>query len=486
VSKHSRPAQARRHGRVEKSVDPSAFAIARAARDARETLYALNPSFSAKSAAGRVMIGLILAFVLTAVLASFGFGALNWAWQASIWLFAIIGLLRALACFVPLAKPEPLAPSRQLEVSPLWSILIALYDEADSVPPLLEALSKLDWAPDQLDIIFACERDDEATIAALKTQQGRYNFRIVRVPNGGPRTKPNALQTALPFVRGRFVTVYDAEDRPDPAQLRAAFHAFITGPSNLAVVQAPLVTWNHNESWIARQFALDYAIWFRVILPALCRISNIVPLGGTSNHFRTDILRQTGGWDPYNVTEDADLGIRLGRFGYVAGLIAPPTSEEAPPRIGAWVKQRGRWIQGHIQTFSVHLRQPIALTKALKLRGLLGFFLGLAIGPMSAAFALPMLVSLIAVIILNAGRYIEPQIALFIALGLAGHWLTCIIASCRDGRFSLLTACLTLPLYHCLQTFSACRAFWRVVFTPAVWDKTDHGRAARKRVNGRK
>jgi glycosyltransferase XagB len=477
VSKHSRLATARRRGWQTKAVDPSAFAIARAAKEAREAPCNGRSNLSAKRPAGRLFVGVCLLVTGAACLSLMDFGSFSRVWLALLCLFTGLGILRALACLVPAAKSALPDRSIDLEVVPMWSIIVALYDEADCVPGLLDALFKLDWMPEKLDIIFACERDDTATLEALTRLRGRYNFRIVRVPKGGPRTKPNALQTALPFVRGRFVTVYDAEDRPDPAQVRAAFYAFIHGPANLAVVQAPLVTWNHNESWIARQFALDYAIWFRVILPALSRLSKVLPLGGTSNHFRTDVLRHCGGWDPYNVTEDADLGIRMGRYGYLADIIAPPTYEEAPPRVGAWIKQRGRWIHGHIQTFSVHLRTPFEFMGALSWRGFLSFLIGLGIGPLSAILVLP--VTLCA--FTHFARNTFDAMGLWLmALGFVGHGVAAYIGARRDGRLDLLTAVASLPVYYCLQSFAACRAFWRVVFTPSIWDKTDHGKAARR------
>lgn len=285
------------------------------------------------------------------------------------------------------------------------------------------------------------------------------------------------MQTALPFARGRFITIYDAEDRPDPRQLRAAFHAFATGPENLAVVQAPLVTWNYAESWIARQFALDYAIWFRVMLPFLNRISPILPLGGTSNHFRAEILRRVGGWDPYNVTEDADLGIRLGRHGFMAGLIEPPTYEEAPPRISAWVKQRGRWIQGHMQTFCLHLRNPSLLVRQVGWQGAVGIILGLGIGPLSAVFALPLSLHVIWIFSNGPPNFLD----IAIVVSIASQALAAGVAIGRDGRKQLWRALLSQPLYLSLQTLAVARAMWRVVFTPSFWDKTDHGCAARKK-----
>lgn len=455
--------------------DPSVSAIGRAAVRARCELAETAPSQSAKKPAGRVLVAVMLCLALANVLGAFGVKGFSDVWFATSLAFAGLGLLRALACLCHLQQDAPLADMATPEAAPIWTIMIALYKEADSVPSLLASLSLLDWATDRLDIIFACERDDIETLRMLVIYQRKFDFRIIRVPAGGPRTKPNALQTALPFARGRYLTVYDAEDRPDPQQLRAAFQAFVSAPLNLAVVQAPLVTWNHTESWVARQFALDYAIWFRVMLPAFARFSGLIPLGGTSNHFRTDVLREVGGWDPFNVTEDADLGVRLGRHGYRAGLISTPTYEEAPPRIAAWVKQRGRWIQGHIQTFSLHLRRPLTLSRDIGWRGLLAFFIGLGIGPMSGLMVLPFFIGFAAA--LGSGVNFVAWVP--ICIGTLGQSLAACVACHRDGRWILLTSLVTLPLYHCLQTLAACRAMWRVVFTPSIWDKTDHGCAAR-------
>jgi glycosyltransferase XagB len=469
--------RARPYGRLRalKQSHPSEMDIALAALSARNDLAAHAPLLSGKAPAGRVLVGVMVITLVAAL-----FGALNVEIFRGVWLalccaFAALGMLRFAMCFFPIDIATLPKIDKTPNATPIWTILIALYKEADSVGPLLLALSKLEWAQSRLDIIFACEADDDETLQALSNQRKHHNFRIVRVPSGGPRTKPHALQTALPFAQGRFLTVYDAEDRPSPQQLRAAFQAFIGGKPNLAVVQAPLVVWNLDEGWIARQFALDYAIWFRVMLPAFAGLSGLIPLGGTSNHFKTEVLRAVGGWDPYNVTEDADLGVRLARYGFVSGLISPPTYEEAPPKIGAWVKQRGRWIQGHIQTFSLHLRTPFILSRELGWRGLIAFFIGLGIGPMSALISLPLGLG----IGVSFGLGINSGNWMFLALGLIAQFMTAVLACYRDGRWRLLTSLFTLPLYHGLQSVAACRAMWRVVFTPAIWDKTDHGSAAR-------
>ena len=190
-------------------------------------------------------------------------------------------------------------------------------------------------------------------------------MRIVTVPNGQPRTKPRALNYALQDARGTLVAVFDAEDIPDADQLRRAANAFIEGGPRLACVQARLAIYNADESFLSRQFALEYSALFSGLLPALGFLRLPLTLGGTSNHFRRDLLLKIGGWDPFNVTEDADLGIRLARFGYEVSVINSVTMEEAPASWRSWRGQRTRWIKGWIQTYLVHMRRPLRLWRDL-------------------------------------------------------------------------------------------------------------------------
>ncbi len=457
------------------SDDPPPEAVAAAMAQALCRLAQLDPKYSAAKPAGRLFASLVLLTCIWAFVAIMtGIGTDTLAWVIMILALGVC-LFRLWACCVP-----ERTPSRQQEVGPnpeepVWTVLIALYREAGSVASLVTALGNLDWPHEKLDLVFACEADDTETLAALALWRHRTRFRTISVPNGGPRTKPKALQTALPFCRGRYLTIYDAEDLPAPSQIREAWHAFLRGPATLAVVQAPLVIWNARESWISRQFALDYAIWFRLILPALVRLSRFLPLGGTSNHFDIHHLRGVGGWDPYNVTEDADLGARLARCGYTASLIHSPTYEEGTPTLGAWVRQRGRWIQGHIQTVSVHLRRPNRLIGQLGLSGLFAFFLGLSAGPLNAALIL--LSTLLAVGQVTGDGW--GQVLAWASLMGLSQIFVGMIAVHRDGRRGLWIACLAFPLYQLCQIPALCRAIWRIYLSPSIWDKTKHGAEAR-------
>ncbi|MDQ0511670.1 glycosyltransferase [Ancylobacter amanitiformis] len=244
--------------------------------------------------------------------------------------------------------PPPMRDDRRL---PVYSLIVPLYREARIVPQLVAALRAIDYPPEKLQILLVIEADDPQTAAALADHANRPGFEVLIAPGAGPRTKPKALNAALPFARGSIVGIFDAEDIPDPDQLRRVCALFASrGGAKIGCVQARIAIDNVADSWITRQFAAEYAGHFDVLLPLLggCRLP--FPLGGTSNHFRREVLEEIGGWDPYNVTEDADLGVRLVRHGWKAAVIDSTTGEEAPRRFHAWLRQRTRWYKGWMQT----------------------------------------------------------------------------------------------------------------------------------------
>ncbi len=247
--------------------------------------------------------------------------------------------------------PTPPAPSPL----PLYTLIVPLYREAGVAAKLIEALARLDYPVDRLQILLVTEADDEATRAALHSSDLARNMRVLAVPAGEPRTKPRALNYALTFATGEIVAVYDAEDVPDPGQLKMAARAFQTSFGDLGCVQARLDIYNPADTFFTRQFTLEYAALFFAMLPAYERLGLPLPLGGTSNHFSRAILEHAGGWDAFNVTEDADLGLRLARLGFKVSVIPSDTWEEAPATAAQWFGQRTRWIKGWMQTFDLPL-----------------------------------------------------------------------------------------------------------------------------------
>jgi len=401
----------------------------------------------------------------------------------AIWLSIVASALFAAAlawrlCAAANALATPAAPLTTSEDAPPYTILCPLYREAFVLPALVAAIDKLHYPKQHLQVLLVLEPDDEETIAAARALKLAPHYTIVIAPDEGPRTKPKALDAALAHATGEFCTVYDAEDRPHPLQLRAAVAAFAQGGPRLACVQAPLVIDNARVSWISAQFAAEYAVQFGQILPLLARLGLPLPLGGTSNHFRTHALVAIGGWDAHNVTEDADLGYRLARHRYAIGAITPPTYEEAPVRLGAWITQRTRWIKGHIQTWLVLMRNPWRTRAELGLGGLLALHVVLG-GAILAAFAHGFFAALLIYAALSPETVLRP--AAF-ALTLAGYAIALysgLVGAAAQRNPRLIGAALTMPLYWPLATFAAFRALAEFAARPHYWAKTAHGVSAR-------
>jgi cellulose synthase/poly-beta-1,6-N-acetylglucosamine synthase-like glycosyltransferase len=367
---------------------------------------------------------------------------------------------------------------------PVYSVLVALYKEESVAAQLVGALDRLDWPRSRLDIKLICEEDDAQTLAALAALRLAPEYEIVLVPVLQPRTKPKALSYALPGVRGHFVTVYDAEDRPHPGQLREAYAAFTAAPEHVVCLQAPLVITNAQDSWLSALFAVEYAGLFRGLLPMLSLTGLPLPLGGTSNHFRTAALQQIGGWDPYNMTEDADLGMRLHRFGYRSRVIALPTLEEAPTALPVWIGQRTRWFKGWLQTWLVLMRRPVQLGREMGWPAF-AVFQVLVAGMLLSALSHPVILGFLVYLtwlMVEGGTTMGGWLALwlfiidivnifgsyavFICLGLSRMNAT--EKSAVGHRWAFV------PFYWLIMSLAAWRALLELRTNPFSWNKTPH------------
>jgi len=367
---------------------------------------------------------------------------------------------------------------------PRYSVVVALRHEDELVEQLVQSLSRLVWPRSLLDIKLVCEADDGATLAAIEKLALPPEFEVVRVPPIGPRTKPKALKYALAGVRSDYLVVYDAEDRPHPEQLLEAWSIFSCSDDRLAVLQAPLVISNAGQSWWASVFALEYAGLFRGLLPLLARSGLPLPLGGTSNHFRVAALRACGAWDPHNVTEDADLGLRLHRQGYRAGVLVLPTQEPAPTQPSVWLKQRTRWFKGWLQTWLVMMRSPIAAWREMGTRGFLVSQILIA-GMLVSALAHPLLyVFFFHTVGKAAVGHIFPQTFANRALfgidmfDIVGGYLIFTILAWRTmaplERSRGRKHWLWLPIYWLAMFAASWIAVWDLIKRPFYWAKTPH------------
>jgi glycosyltransferase XagB len=365
---------------------------------------------------------------------------------------------------------------------PTYTVLVPAFREPEVIAQVIGSLQLLDYPAERLDIKLLLEEDDEATIAAAEAVSRPEHIQVVRVPAGEPRTKPRACNYGLALARGKYVTIYDAEDHPEPLQLRRAVAAFRGLDDRYACLQAKLSYHNPGQNTITRWFTTEYAMWFSQLLPGLIGDSAPLPLGGTSNHFRRAVLDEIGGWDAYNVTEDADLGVRLHRAGYRTAVLDSTTYEEANSDFVNWVKQRSRWYKGYMQTWLVHMRHPVELIREIGFGGFLGFNLFVG-GTPFLSLVNPFFWALTALWVLGRVDLIDEFFPFWLYyIGLAcfalGNLLfiyTNMVAARQAGRPELVLAALLSPLYWVMMSIAAIKAFIQLLHAPSFWEKTAHG-----------
>jgi len=364
---------------------------------------------------------------------------------------------------------------------PMYTILVPLYKEAGIVRRLVSGINDLDYPRTRLDVKLLCEEDDTETIEMIRSLNLPPHFHLVVVPDALPKTKPKACNYGLQLSTGAFCVIFDAEDRPEPDQLKKAYLAFQRVAGNVACVQAKLNHFNQDQNLLTAWFANEYSMHFELVLPAMGASSAPIPLGGTSNHFITSVLRELGAWDPFNVTEDADLGIRLHRQGYRTAMIDSTTLEEANPNVPNWLRQRSRWIKGYYQTWLVHMRHPGKLLRETGVRGFTSFNL-----TMANAFVLllnPIFWTLTTLYVLSQWGFIQQLFPGFVfyaasAMLFIGNFVFVylnVAGSLQRGEFGITRTALLSPLYWGLMSWAAWKGFIQLFTNPFYWEKTEHG-----------
>lgn len=395
--------------------------------------------------------------------------------------FLFVVLLRGLCTLPPPQARRRLPVALSDDELPTYTVLVPLFRETSVLAQLMASLEQLDYPPEKLDIKIILEANDRAMREAVASIGLPSHFDVVVVPKGKPQTKPRALNYAMHFARGTLATIFDGEDIPQPNQLRLAAAEFAHLPDHVACLQAALELYNPAENWLTRQFAAEYAGLFHVILPALSAYHLPLPLGGTSNHFRVEALRAVGGWDPFNVTEDADLGIRLSRCGYATGTLESATFEEAPSHLKVWARQRRRWLKGFLQTWLVHNRNPMQLLRDL---GPVGFVTAqvMTIGIFASTLLHPLLLALTLwqlqpsqLPTTAAGFLLSGLGVAVLFMGYATAMITCRQGLKHIGASGWTFTLLTIPVYWLIMSFAAWMALWDFLVAPFHWHKTSHG-----------
>ena len=377
--------------------------------------------------------------------------------------------------------PEELAALDEAEL-PVYTILVPLYHETESLPHLVSAIDGMDYPKAKLDVILLLESDDTETVAMARSMDLPGHYRLLVVPDFQPKTKPKACNLGLAEARGEFLVIFDAEDRPEADQLKKAVAGFGGVGPEVVCLQAKLNFYNQRHNLLTRLFTVEYSMWFDLYLPGMDTLGSPIPLGGTSNHFRVEALRELAGWDPFNVTEDADLGIRLKRRGLETRVLDSTTWEEACSHAGFWLKQRSRWAKGYMQTYLVHTRKPMTTLRRLSLRGIAGLHLNLGGTPLclllnpiywtltllwfvfrteAVGEVFPFAVFAMGAVCLFVGNFA------FVYSGM--------LAAYRRSYFDLVKFTLLLPAYWLMMSVAAWKGFWQLIVKPFYWEKTKHG-----------
>jgi cellulose synthase/poly-beta-1,6-N-acetylglucosamine synthase-like glycosyltransferase len=365
---------------------------------------------------------------------------------------------------------------------PVYTILLPVYKEDKLIKKLIWNLQSLDYPREKLDIKLVIEEDDDKTLNAVRNLDFPAIFQVIVVPFHMPKTKPKACNYALHFAKGKYITIYDAEDIPDTDQLKKVVSMFNKLPENYICIQCALNYFNRNENFLTRMFTLEYSYWFDYMLPGLDTLDIPIPLGGTSNHFKLEQLIDLGAWDPFNVTEDADLGLRAYAKGFKVAIVNSTTYEEANNEPINWIRQRSRWIKGYMQTYLVHMRNPIKLWKKLGARGFLGFSFFIGATPLTF-LTYPLLLAIFIAYLLfdfSSIRTLFPDWVLFMAIFnlLVGNILMIYInmmAVFKRRFYELILFSIANPIYWLMHSIAAYMGLYQLIVKPFYWEKTNHG-----------
>lgn len=439
---------------------------------------------------------LVLGFVIGLVVILF---IVNW--RAA--LTATVGLLTALYAgdllfnlFIiarTVRRPSDIGVSdaqlSSLRVSslPTYTILCPLYKEGRVLGQFIEAIGAMNYPASKLQVLLLLEADDDDTRDRALAMDLPDYVTVVTVPPSLPKTKPKACNYGLTLARGKYVVIYDAEDVPDPLQLKKAVVTFRQLGDRVACIQCKLNFYNPHTNLLTRAFTSEYALWFGLVLPGLQSVNAPIPLGGTSNHFRSDVLRRIGGWDAFNVTEDADLGMRLVKNGYRTAIVDSMTLEEANARPKSWFWQRTRWIKGYYQTYIVHTRLTRRARDAASWRPLDrilfqtvigGKMLSILINPVMWLLTLGYLVFHAAIGPVVQQFYPAPVLYAAVTSLIFGNFLYIyyyMLGAAQRGDYRLVKYAFLSPVYWLFMSLAAYYALYELIRTPHKWRKTAHG-----------
>ncbi|HEX9503745.1 MAG TPA: glycosyltransferase [Patescibacteria group bacterium] len=365
---------------------------------------------------------------------------------------------------------------------PVYTLLIPLYREEKVIDQVIKAVTSLDYPKDKLDVIITLEKYDTETINAIRKANPPAYIKTLILPDVHPKTKPKALNVAFLQAKGKYLVIYDAEIIPDTDQLKKAVLAFKKYPE-IGCLQTRLDHYNTRQSVITRLFNTEYSFYYDFFLPGLQKIGSPIPLSGHSSHFRTNLLKKIGAWDPYNVTEDCDIGMRLHRIGFQVGVIDSVSKEEATPTMKSWIYQRTRWMKGFIQTSMVHLRHPQRFRREIGgWKNLFVFFITVPgmvlINALNLFYWILLIFWLFTRSQMVQSFFPGPVLYLSLSSFIIGNFIFVylnVIGAYKRGSYDLVKYTLLSPLYWFMLSVATVRAMGQIFISPHTWEKTEHG-----------
>lgn len=397
-------------------------------------------------------------------------------------IYLVICIHKLLLIFIGLWKSKEVKINEIELISyrdwPVYTILLPIYKEKEIFSQLYQAIENIDYPKEKLDVILLIEEDDMEIKDYLKNYNLPEWWRVIEIPDFQPKTKGKALNIGLPYAKGKYLVIYDAEDIPERNQLKKAVLGFNKVSENVICLQSKLNYYNPYQNLLTKWFTAEYSSWFDLYLPGIDAIQAPIPLGGTSNHFKTEFLKKLKGWDPFNVTEDCDLGIRIFKNGYRTKVLDTTTWEEANSLLSNWIKQRSRWVKGYIQTYFVHMRKPIFLIKKIGFLNFIHFnlivggnFFVLCFNPVAWFFFFLWLSSP------DKNYFPNPFFLIVTPILLAGNIIFVIInvlGVLKRKWYKLIFPAIFSPLYWILMSIGAWKGLFQFFRKPYYWEKTKH------------
>lgn len=356
---------------------------------------------------------------------------------------------------------------------PTMTVIFPLKGEDAVIYDTIKAIKNLDYDKALMQVLVVVERTDLLTLETLSKINLPDYFELITIPSMPPFTKGRALLHAIDRVKGRYLTIFDAESRPEAAQMKkAAF--YLMNSKEEVCCQAKIRISNKSQNWITRNFATEYFEWFEFHLNKLSDKNLPFGLGGNSFYISTECLRKAGAWDAYNVTEDVDLSVRLIKQGVKLKILDSYTDESCPDSSTNWINQRTRWNKGLFITQLVHLKKSF-FNPHFSTRGWFSFWLRMFCGTLLPFYNI-YITLYIATSFRNSYNSLFSKIlwGLFAVNLLLSLYVNHINYKKLGIRQSIVVSFLDVVKYLILNIFAGFTAFWEYFRAPMKWNKTVH------------